>query len=115
MAKQDFYELLGVDRSVDNGTLKSAYRKLAMKYHPDRNPGDKSAEKKFKEVSEAYEILSNPEKKSAYDQYGHDAFDGSQSGGGGFSSGGFGRSQIFLKIFLVMPQEDHQDKKEDKT
>ena len=99
MAKQDFYELLGVDRSADSGTLKSAYRKLAMKYHPDRNPGDKSAEKKFKKVSEAYEVLSNPEKKSAYDQYGHDAFNGSQSGGG-FSSGGFGSfSDIFEDFF----------------
>ena len=68
MSKQDFYEVLGVSKGVDENSLKAAYRKLAMKYHPDRNPGDTAAEKKFKEVSEAYDVLSNPEKKAAYDQ-----------------------------------------------
>ena len=73
----------------DPSTIKSSYRKLAMKYHPDRNPGDKKAENKFKEISEAYEVLSNPEKKQAYDTYGHEAF---SQGQGGFSEGfgGFG-------------------------
>ena len=101
MAKQDFYDVLGVDRNADSGALKSAYRKLAMKFHPDKNPGDKSSEKKFKKVSEAYEVLSNPEKKAAYDQYGHDAFNGNS--GGGFShdfSEGFGNfSDIFEDFF----------------
>ena len=100
MSKQDFYEVLGVDRNVDNNSLKSAYRKLAMKFHPDKNPGNEKAEKKFKEVSEAYDVLSNPEKKAAYDQYGHDAF----SGGGfgeqsGFSSGFGSFSDIFEDFF----------------
>ena len=92
MSKQDFYDVLGVGKGADNNSLKSAYRKLAMKYHPDKNPGDAAAEKKFKEISEAYEVLSNPEKKAAYDQYGHEAFNGS-AGQGGFSEGfnsGFG-------------------------
>ena len=79
MSKQDYYDVLGVSKDVDSGSLKSAYRKLAMKYHPDKNPGDTDAEKKFKEVSEAYEVLSNSEKRQAYDAYGHDAF--SQQGG----------------------------------
>ena len=97
MSKKDFYEVLGVDREADNSTLKSAYRKLAMKYHPDRNPGDKSAEKKFKRISEAYDVLSNPEKKSAYDQYGHDAFNSGQAGGFGSGFGSF--SDIFEDFF----------------
>ena len=101
MSKQDFYDVLGVDRNVDSNSLKSAYRKLAMKFHPDRNPGDQQAEKKFKEVSEAYDVLSNPEKKAAYDQYGHDAFSGGGSGGdqSGFSSGFGSFSDIFEDFF----------------
>ena len=103
MSKEDFYDVLGVGKGADNNSLKSAYRKLAMKYHPDRNPGNVSAEKKFKEISEAYEVLSNPEKKAAYDQYGHDAFSGSGGGQGGFSEGfgsGFGSfSDIFEDFF----------------
>ncbi|MAH79142.1 MAG: molecular chaperone DnaJ [Rickettsiales bacterium] len=101
MSKEDYYDVLGVDRNVDGGSLKSAYRKLAMQYHPDKNPGDSSSEKKFKEISEAYEVLSDPEKKAAYDQYGHDAFSGGS--GGGFSqdfSSGFGSfSDIFEDFF----------------
>ena len=100
MSKQDFYDVLGVNKEADNSTLKSAYRKLAMKYHPDRNPGDASAEKKFKDISEAYEVLSNNEKRQAYDTYGHQAFQ--NSGGGGFSEGfgGFGNfSDIFEDFF----------------
>ena len=101
MSKQDFYDVLGVSKSADESSLKSAYRKLAMKYHPDRNPGDTNAEKKFKEVSEAYDVLSNPEKKAAYDQYGHDAFSGGSGQGfsEGFSSGFGSFSDIFEDFF----------------
>ena len=84
--KRDYYEVLGVDRGADEATLKKAYRKLAKKYHPDINPGDKEAEKKFKEATEAYGILSDPEKRKMYDQYGHAAFEN----GGGAGAGGFG-------------------------
>tara|TARA_B100000989_G_scaffold298726_1_gene289456 strand:- start:5143 stop:6273 length:1131 start_codon:yes stop_codon:yes gene_type:complete len=101
MSKQDFYDVLGVSKSADESSLKSAYRKLAMKYHPDRNPGDTNAEKKFKEVSEAYDVLSNPEKKAAYDQYGHEAFSGGSGQGfsEGFSSGFGSFSDIFEDFF----------------
>ena len=102
MAKRDFYDVLGVGKSASPDELKSAYRKLAVKYHPDKNPGDKSAEDKFKEASEAYGILSDKEKKQNYDNYGHAAFEG----GGGRQSGGLvvlveQTFQIFLRIFLV--------------
>ena len=80
---RDYYEILGVDKSADEGTLKKAYRNLAMKYHPDRNPDNKEAADKFKEASQAYEVLKDKEKRSAYDNYGHAAFDGS-GGGNGF-------------------------------
>ena len=86
MAKRDFYDILGVEKSASPNELKSAYRKLAVKYHPDKNPGDKVAEDKFKEASEAYGILSDKEKKQNYDNFGHAAFEG----GGGRQSGGFG-------------------------
>ena len=79
-AKRDYYEVLGINRDADAGTIKKAYRKLAKKYHPDTNPGDQHAEKLFKEVTEAYTILSDPEKKKLYDQFGHAAFDGSGAG-----------------------------------
>ena len=81
--KRDYYEVLGVDRNADDATLKKAYRVLAKKYHPDTNPGDKEAEVKFKEASEAYAILSDPDKRRQYDQFGHAAFEGG-AGGGGF-------------------------------
>ena len=74
--KRDYYEVLGVDKSADEAAIKKAYRVLAKKYHPDMNPGDKEAEKKFKEASEAYAVLSDPEKKRQYDQFGHAAFEG---------------------------------------
>ncbi len=82
--KRDYYEVLGVDRNADDAALKKAYRVLAKKYHPDTNPGDKEAEAKFKEASEAYAVLSDPDKRHQYDQFGHAAFEGG-AGGGGFS------------------------------
>ena len=97
MAKRDYYEILGVDKGASEKDLKKAYRRMAMKYHPDRSPDDKEAEEKFKEASEAYEILSDPQKRAAYDQYGHDAVN-SQMGGAG--AGGFGNfSDIFGDVF----------------
>ena len=75
MSKRDYYDVLGVAKDSDSSTIKGAYRKMAMKYHPDRNPGDTEAEKNFKEASEAYEVLSNNEKRQAYDSYGHAAFE----------------------------------------
>ncbi len=86
--QRDYYEILGVDRNSDADTIKKAYRKLAMQYHPDRNPGDKAAEDKFKEAAEAYEVLSSAEKKNQYDRFGHQAFQGARQGGG-FGGGGF--------------------------
>ncbi len=97
MAKRDYYEILGVSQNASEGDLKKAYRRLAMKYHPDRNPGDSDAEQRFKEAKEAYEVLSDPQKRSAYDQFGHAGVDPSAGGGG---SGGFGRgSADFADIF----------------
>jgi molecular chaperone DnaJ len=97
MAKRDYYEILGVDRDASEKDIKKAYRRLAMKYHPDRNPDDADADEKFKEASEAAEVLTSDEKRRAYDQYGHSAFEGG-AGGGGFSAGGnFG--SVFEDIF----------------
>lgn len=90
MAKRDYYECLGVSKDADAGELKKAYRKLAMQYHPDRNPDDAEAEKSFKEVNEAYEVLKDDDKRAAYDRFGHAAFEGGGPGGGGFGGGGFG-------------------------
>lgn len=84
--KRDYYEVLGVDKNADDAALKKAYRVLAKKYHPDTNPGDKEAEAKFKEASEAYAVLSDPEKRRQYDQFGHAAFEGGAGGAGGFSN-----------------------------
>ncbi|WP_075997686.1 molecular chaperone DnaJ [Salaquimonas pukyongi] len=104
MSKTDYYELLGVDRSVDEKELKSAFRKMAMKYHPDRNPDDKLAEARFKEINEAYDVLRDPQKRAAYDQFGHAAFEngggGFGGGAGGFGGGGF--SDIFEDLFGEM-------------
>jgi molecular chaperone DnaJ len=97
MAKRDYYEVLGVAQGVSEGDLKKAYRRLAMKLHPDRNPDDPKAEELFKEASEAYEVLSDPEKRQAYDQFGHSAVDGSNGMGGGFAGGNFG--DIFSDVF----------------
>ncbi|MDR2098631.1 MAG: molecular chaperone DnaJ [Rickettsiales bacterium] len=112
MAKTDYYELLGIKKGSDADEIKKAYRRQAMKYHPDKNPGDKAAEEKFKEVCAAYEVLKDPQKKAAYDQFGHSAFEngtgGGRAGSSGFNAGGFdfnfgagagGFSDIFSDIF----------------
>lgn len=109
MSKQDYYDLLGVSKTASADEIKKAYRKSALKYHPDTNQGSKEAEEKFKEINEAYEVLKDPQKKSAYDQYGHSAFENGMGGAGGFGKGGFGGfdfgggaggfSDIFSDIF----------------
>ena len=99
--KRDYYEVLGVERGADDASIKKAYRQLAKKYHPDMNPGDVEAEKRFKEASEAYAILSDPDKRRQYDQFGHSAFEGGGAGGGfgGFDFSGADFSDIFGDIF----------------
>jgi len=99
VTKIDYYEVLSVSRDASDQELKTAYRKLAMQYHPDRNPDDPSAEGKFKECSEAYQVLSDPEKRAAYDRYGHAAFQGGNGGGAGPFGGGFGNAQDLGDIF----------------
>lgn len=104
MAKRDYYEVLGVGRSADEKELKAAYRKLAKQYHPDANPGDRTAEASFKEINEAYDVLKDPQKKAAYDRFGHQAFEGGMGGGRG-GGAGFGpefnssMSDIFEDLF----------------
>ncbi len=100
MAKADYYNTLGISKNASKEEIKSAYRKLAMKYHPDKNPGDTSSEAKFKEASEAYQVLSDSQKKSNYDQFGHAAFEnGGGGGGGGFGDFGGFDSGSFSNIF----------------
>lgn len=99
--KRDYYEVLGVGRNANESEIKSAYRKMAIKYHPDKNPGDKTAEEKFKEAAEAYDVLSNPEKRAKYDQFGHSMGPqgfGGAGGGGGFHAGGFSMEDIFSQF-----------------
>jgi len=103
MSKRDYYEILGVNKSAKKEEIKKAYRKLALKYHPDKNKGDKGAEEKFKEASEAYHVLSDEKRKANYDQFGHAAFDGS-GGRGGFSN--FDFSSVFSDIFGSDPFDD---------
>lgn len=115
-AKRDYYEVLGVSKDADDATIKKAYRQLAKKYHPDMNPGDKEAEIKFKEASEAYAVLSDADKRRQYDQFGHAAFDGGAGGGAGGSvadltsmeqiSATF--SEISSEICSVAPEEAAQ-------
>ena len=97
MAKRDYYEVLGVSKNASESELKKAYRRLAMKYHPDKNPDDKDAEENFKEAKEAYEVLSDARKRAAYDQFGHAGVEGAAGGHGGFGGGGFG--DIFETVF----------------
>ena len=97
MSKRDYYEVLGVDKSASERDIKKAYKRLAMKYHPDRTQGDKAMEEKFKEVQEAYEILTDSQKRAAYDQYGHAGVDPNRGHGGGHGAGDFG--DIFGDVF----------------
>jgi molecular chaperone DnaJ len=97
MAKQDFYEILGLSKSASQAEIKKGYRKMAIKYHPDKNPDDKTAEENFKKAAEAYEVLSDENKKARYDQYGHQAFEGPQ-GGGGFGGSGMNMDDIFSQF-----------------
>ncbi|MBR9846159.1 MAG: molecular chaperone DnaJ [Algicola sp.] len=94
MAKRDYYDILGIDKNASAAEIKKAYRKMAIKYHPDKNPDDKEAEANFKEAAEAYEVLSNADKKARYDQFGHQAFDGA----GGFGGGGMNMDDIFSQF-----------------
>ena len=105
MAKRDYYEVLGVDKNADDAAIKRAYRQLAKKNHPDVNPGDKDAEERFKEINEAYQVLSNPQKRAQYDQFGHDGPQAGFGGGGygdfsGFSGGGFGGFEDIFSSFF---------------
>ena len=98
--KRDYYEVLGVAKNANADEIKKAYRKAAIKYHPDKNPGDKEAEEKFKEAAEAYDVLSNPEKRARYDQFGHAGMSGAAGAGGGFGGfgGGFSMEDIFSQF-----------------
>ena len=99
--KRDYYEVLGVQKNANADEIKKAYRKAAIQYHPDKNPGDKQAEEKFKEAAEAYDVLSNPDKRARYDQFGHAGMSGAAGGGGGFggfSGGGFSMEDIFSQF-----------------
>ena len=96
MAKRDYYEVLGIDRKASEADIKKAYRKLALKYHPDKNPDDKSAEDRFKEAAEAYEVLSDAQKRAQYDRFGHEGMRGAAGGGGGF--GGMNMDDIFSQF-----------------
>src|SRR5690242_21792124 len=106
MSKRDYYEVLGVERTCTEIELKAAFRKLAMKHHPDRNPGDKDCEHRFKEINEAYEVLKDGDKRAAYDRYGHAAFEQGMGGGGPGFGAGFASSfsDIFEDLFGMAGQ-----------
>ena len=118
MTKRDYYDVLGINKSASPEQIKSAYRKLAVKYHPDKNKGDKASEEKFKEASEAYHVLSNTERKQNYDNFGHAAFENGGGGRGGFGNFDFSRLQIhfnstkiyFFQLERVMKALTHPDK-----
>lgn len=99
MEKRDYYEVLEVAKNASADEIKKAYRKKAIQYHPDKNPGDKEAEEKFKEAAEAYEVLSDPDKRSRYDQFGHQGVGGA-AGGGGFGAGGMSMEDILSLIHI---------------
>lgn len=102
MSKRDYYEVLGIGRNADEKEIKRAYRKLAKQYHPDTNPGDKQAEQKFKEVTEAYDVLSDKEKRAAYDQFGFAAFDEGAAGGGAYGGAyGNGRDPVSMEVMEI--------------
>src|SRR5678815_5008033 len=103
MSKRDYYEILNVTKSSSADEIKKAYRKVAMQYHPDRNPGDKASEEKFKEAAEAYEILSDADKRAQYDRFGHSAF--SPGRGGGFSGGSMNMDDIFSQFGDIFGDE----------
>ncbi len=105
MSKRDYYEVLGVTKSASTDEIKKAYRKVAMQFHPDRNPGDKAAEEKFKEAASAYEVLSDGDKKAKYDRFGHSAFSPGAGGGGGFSGGGLDMNDIFSQCGDVFGED----------
>ena len=105
MSKRDYYEILGVTKSASTDEIKKAYRKVAMQFHPDRNPGDKAAEEKFKEAASAYEVLSDTDKKAKYDRFGHSAFSPGAGGGGGFSGGGMDMNDIFSQFGDVFGED----------
>src|SRR5215470_12033542 len=98
--KRDYYEILSVTREADDGILKTAYRKLALKYHPDRNPDNQEAEEKFKEAAEAYSVLSDPQKRAAYDRYGHQGLQGAAGGPAGFDPSAFADFSDILGDFF---------------
>ena len=103
--KRDYYEILGVTKSASQDEIKKAYRKVAMQFHPDRNPGDKTAEDKFKEAAEAYEILNDADKKAQYDRFGHNAFNQGRGGGNGGYSGGMNMDDIFSQFGDIFGDE----------
>ena len=99
MAKRDYYEVLGVSKDASEDQIKGAYKKMAIKYHPDKNPGDKKAEELFKEAAEAYDVLRDSQKRAQYDRFGHQAFEGPQGGGGGYQGGGFSNFEDIFSRF----------------
>src|ERR671923_1310133 len=100
MSKRDYYEVLGLSRGANEAEIKSAYRRLAVRYHPDKNPGDKEAEDKFKEAAEAYSVLSDAEQRARYDRFGHAGVSSSAAGAAGWGEQGFGFEDIFEAAFI---------------